>query len=82
MYFAIPYLFFSSFPSSIRHIASITIIEVLAAIGLVVWAAGYRFIRVSLCLLLRHPGFDLIVLKYSKTQNLVEYVSNMEHLKR
>ena len=46
MYFAIPDLFFFFFsPSSIRHIASITIIEVLAAIGLVVWAAGYRFIR-------------------------------------
>ena len=30
-----------------RHPATVTVIEISAVIGIVVWAAGYRLIRVS-----------------------------------
>ena len=31
-----------------RHPATVTVIEILAVIGVVVWAAGYRLIRVRM----------------------------------
>ena len=32
----------------IRHPAAITIMEILAVVGVVIWAAGYRLIRVRI----------------------------------
>lgn len=32
----------------IRHPAAVTIIEILAVVGVVIWAAGYRLIRVRI----------------------------------
>ena len=54
----------------IRHPAAVTIIEILAVVGVVIWAAGYRLIRV------RIQSFKYFTLHLKQQFSLNNSISN------
>jgi len=54
----------------IRHPAAVTIIEILAVVGVVIWAAGYRLIRV------RIESFKYFTLHLKQQFSLNNSISN------
>lgn len=54
----------------IRHPAAVTIIEILAVVGVVIWAAGYRLIRV------RIQSFKYFTLRLKQQFSLNNSISN------